>query len=80
MFLANLGAALLREYEEDGSPAVLDEAIRRQREAVALTPDDHVERAPRLANLAAALMAFYERASEQDVLDEAREELPAGGR
>jgi hypothetical protein len=53
--VGSLGAALSARLERTGALADLDEAIAAGREAVATTPDDHVDQVPNLTNLGAAL-------------------------
>jgi tetratricopeptide (TPR) repeat protein len=71
MIKANLGIALEHLYEETGSRAALDESIAFHRQAVAETPEEHVEHYPRQTNLAVALLSLYERTGDLGVLDEA---------
>lgn len=75
LVLMNLGAALVMSYELTGERSNLDAGLDAAREAVAETPEDDPDGAPRRGNLASALTLRYERDGSGDDLDEAVDQL-----
>lgn len=71
--LTNLGGALISMHAGTGDPALLEEALTCEREAVRLTPADHPSRAKYLHNLAGALHRRYELAADAGDLEAAVE-------
>jgi tetratricopeptide (TPR) repeat protein len=71
LYLSELGAARIREYEHTGDTNVLSGALDLLRDAVAVTADGHVEATVRLLGLGNALWTTFDRTCDFAVLDEA---------
>ena len=77
VYLSDLGAALMRDYEHTGNPESINSSVARHREAVDVTPDGHARKAERIFGLASALLALHESGENPEVLDEAVVEFRA---
>ena len=71
VYLSDLGAALMRDYEHTGNPESINSSVIRHREAIDATPDGHARKAERIFALASALLALHESGENPEVLDEA---------
>jgi hypothetical protein len=71
MSLSNLANALHFLYKFNGGIKPLNEAVSRNREALALRPTPHPDRPHSLTHLADVLLSQFERNGAVEVLDEA---------
>jgi tetratricopeptide (TPR) repeat protein len=67
----NLGYSLYTCYKACGDLGLLDEAIELEREALALRPPGHFDRALSCGNLGGSLRALYRQCGDNVLLDEA---------
>jgi tetratricopeptide (TPR) repeat protein len=83
MLLTNLGALLLRRFEQTGERDVLDEAVRVSRDATTAASPEHADRGRYLSNLGVALVhqaRISDKPSESDkAIDVIRQALEVVG-
>ncbi|KAJ7207439.1 CHAT domain-containing protein [Mycena pura] len=71
VILNNLGKTLHMQYEQEGDPKYLDEAIQLFREQLALLGPSHAKRSKCLNNLGAVIGIRFEKKGDERDLDEA---------
>ncbi|KAJ6512345.1 CHAT domain-containing protein [Mycena vulgaris] len=67
----NLGNSVLARFQQRGVPVDIDEAVQLHREALALRPAPHPDRAASLSNLAISVLERFQHRGDAADIDEA---------